>query len=158
MCILCTFAGKAAGGLECSDAGNQSTETNVDVYAPQNPGDDGATSETSGADSVLGSTSTSDTLSIDSSVRGFVNSAGDQDWFRVTLAAGQQYTFAMNGFGNGAIWDPYLRLLNAFGTQITVDDDSGPLSGAKLTFTASASGTYYISAGAGSTTGQYLLT
>ena len=159
MCILCTFAGKASGGLECSDAGNQSTETNVDTYAPQPAGEDGATSESSGADSVLGSTSTSNTLSIDSFARGFVNSAGDQDWYRVTLSAGQQYTFAMNGFGNGAIWDPYLRLLDASGTQIAADDDSGPLSGAKLTFTASASGTYYISAGGwGSTTGQYLVT
>jgi len=78
MCILCTFAGKVSGGLECSDAGNQSTETNVDTYAPQPAGEDGATSESSGADSVLGSTSTSDTLSIDSFARGFVNSAGDQ--------------------------------------------------------------------------------
>ena len=102
--------------------------------------------ESSGADSVPGSTSTSDTLSIDSFARGFVNSNGDQDWYRVTLTAGQQYTFAMNGFGNGAIWDPYLRLLDASGTQLAVDDDSGPLSGAKLTYTASSSGTYYISA------------
>ena len=105
MCILCTFAGKASGGLECSDAGNQSTETNVDTYAPL-PGDDGVAAESSGADSVPGSTSTSDALSIDSFARGFVNSNGDQDWYRVTLTAGQQYTFAMNGFGNGWLIAP----------------------------------------------------
>src|SRR6185503_10426948 len=65
----------------------------------------------------------------------------------------------LNGFGKGALPDPYLRLLNANGTQVTSDDDSGPLAGSRLTFTPAASGTYYISAGGYTTsTGQYLLT
>jgi serralysin len=157
MCVLCTFAGKNPGGPECFDAAAQ-TPAGGSVNAPLPPGSD-AEHETAGSDSVAGSTSTSDTLSIDSSVRGFINTAGDQDWFRITLVAGQQYTFAMNGFGTGAIQDGYLRLFNASGTEIAADDDSGPIAGAKLTFTASSSGTYYISAGGySSVTGQYILT
>jgi hypothetical protein len=121
--------------------------------------DDGTTaSEAAGSDSVPGSASTTATLASNTAVRGFVNTNGDQDWYRITLIAGHQYTFELNGFGKGAILDPFLRIFNASGTQLASDDDSGPLAGSKLTFTATASGTYYVSAGGYQTsTGQYLL-
>src|SRR5215467_13691783 len=123
------------------------------------PGGHGADAESSGSDTVAGSTGTSSTLSSGTSVRGFINSNGDQDWYAVTLTAGQTYTFALSGFGVGALSDSYLRLLNSSGTQVAFDDDNGPLANSLLTFTASTSGTYYISAqGYGTTTGQYLLT
>ena len=162
MCVMCASAGKAAGGYGCVDAGTPGSGGNGGdsgtTSAPQPAGGE-AISEATGADTVAGSASTSATLAIDTSVRGYVNAAGDQDWYRVDLVAGQQYTFALNGFGKGAIQDGDLRLFNAAGTQIAYDDDSGPLQGARLTFTASASGTYYISAGGyNGGTGQYMLT
>ena len=127
-------------------------------WAPQ-PGGSGTDSETSGVDSVPGSTGTTFTLSSGSSARGYINSSGDQDWYAVTLTAGQTYTFALSGFGTGALSDAYLQLLNSSGTQVAFDDDSGPLANSKLTFTVGTTGTYYISAqGYGTTTGQYLLT
>src|SRR5689334_665759 len=124
------------------------------------PGGSGADAEGPGSDTVSGSTGTSSTMSGGTSVRGYINGGGDQDWYAVTLTAGQTYTFALSGFGVGALSDAYLRLLNSSGTQVAFDDDSGPLANSKLTFTASTSGTYYISAqGYGTTTtGQYLLT
>jgi serralysin len=161
MCIMCTFAGKNAGGPECNEVGIESTgsDTTTNPNAAQPPGNDGAASETSGPDAIAGSTATTSTLSIDSWARGFINTSGDQDWYRVNLVAGQQYTFAANGFGQGAIQDPLLRLLDASGNLIVSDDDSGPLAGAKLTYTAAATGTFYIAAAGYSTnTGQYLLT
>jgi serralysin len=159
MCVLCAFAGKNAGGPECVDVGNQSTETDGGNINAAQPGGEGTQSESSFSDSVAGSTSTTDTLSVDGSARGFVNSAGDQDWYRVNLVAGQQYTFALNGFGKGAISDPFLRLLNASGAEIVSNDDSGPLAGALLTYTATTTGTFYVSAGGyNSSAGQYLLT
>ena len=92
-------------------------------------------------------------------MRGYVNASGDQDWYSVSLTAGQTYTFTLSGFGVGALSDSYSRLLNSSGTQVAFDDDSGPLANSKLTFTASTSGTYFLSAqGYGTTTGQYLLT
>src|SRR6187397_1773427 len=131
MCVLCRAAGKAAGGYGCVDAAwPPDGASGGDTNAPQ-PGNGGAAFESTGSDTVAGSTSTSSTLSIDSSVRGYVNTAGDQDWYRVDLVAGQQYTFALNGFGTGAIADPYLRLFNAAGTELAHDDDSGPLGGAR---------------------------
>jgi hypothetical protein len=160
MCILCVSAGKNAGSPECIDVGDQSTGNDTtNPNAAQPPGNDGTASETSGPDAIAGSTSTTSTLSIDGSARGFVNTSGDQDWYRVNLVAGQQYTFAANGFGKGAIQDPVLRLLDASGNLIVSDDDGGPLAGAKLTYTATATGTYYVAAAGYSTnTGQYLLT
>ena len=96
-------------------------------------GGSGPDSETSGVDSVPGSTGTSLTMSSGSSVRGYVNSSGDQDWYAVTLTAGQTYTFALSGFGTGALSDSYLRLLNSSGTQVAFDDDNGPLANSLLT-------------------------
>jgi serralysin len=105
--------------------------------------------------------------------------AAIRDWYRITLTAGQQYTFFMNGFGVGAIRDPFLKLYGSNGIQIlktngtTVgdptnslveDDDSGPLNGSLLKYTPAVSGTYYIAAGGyvppigTGSTGQYLLT
>jgi hypothetical protein len=75
----------------------------------QNPG--------AGGDTVPGGTGTALTLSNDASVRGYVNVSGEQDWYRVTLTAGQQYTFFMNGFGVGAIRDPFVRLYDSSGLK-----------------------------------------
>src|SRR5262249_61373710 len=106
------------------------------------PGGSGPDSETPGVDSVPGSTGTSLTMSSGSSVRGYINSGGDQDWYAVTLTAGQTYTFALSGFGTGALSDAYLRLLNSSGTQVAFDDDNGPLANSLLTFTARTTCTY----------------
>jgi serralysin len=158
MCQLCQQLGLDLHklGFNALDAASDSGSTVS--WAPQ-PGGTGADSESPGADSVPGSTGTTLTLSSGSSVRGYVNSSGDQDWYAVTLTAGQTYTFALSGFGSGALSDSYLRLINSSGTQVAFDDDNGPLANSLLTFTASTSGTYYVSAqGYGTTIGQYLLT
>ena len=159
MCVLCVSAGKASGGYGCVEAVSPDDGANGEIAKTTQPDGGSALNETTGPDTVAGSTSTSSTLSIDSAARGYVNSSTDQDWYRVDLVAGQQYTFALNGFGKGAIQDGDLRLFNGAGTQIAYDDDSGPLGGAKLTFTAATSGTYYISAGGfNGGTGQYMVT
>ena len=79
MCVACAAAGKAAGGTGCVDAApTNDGASGGSTDAPQ-PGSGGAAYESTGTDTVAGSTSTSSTLSIDSSVRGYVNAAGDQD-------------------------------------------------------------------------------
>ena len=156
MCALCQQLGidfhKLSAGVTDGAADGSSA-----AWAAL-PGGSGADAEGPGSDTVVGSTGTSSTMSGGTSVRGYINTNGDQDWYRVTLTAGHHYTFALSGFGSGALSDAYLRLLNSSGTQIAFDDDSGPLPNSKLTFTASTSGTYYISAEGygGTTTGQYL--
>ncbi len=157
MCLLCQQLG---WNLHKFDAGAPDGASGGDLvsWAPQ-PAGSAADSESPGSDTVPGSTGTSSSLSSGSYVRGYVNTGGDQDWYAISLVAGHTYTFAESGFGTGALSDAYLRLFNSSGTQIAFDDDSGPLGNSLLTFTASTSGTYYISAGGYSTiTGQYLLT
>jgi serralysin len=165
MCTLCNLAGKASGGLGCLDGNAAGTaaggSANGDAAKVdgsgslfQGPG--------SGGDTVSGSTGTAAAMSGATAMRGYINSSGDQDWYQLTLVAGQTYTFAENGFGVGALRDPYLRLFNASGTQVAggdATDDTGPLLGSLLSYTPTASGTYYVSAGAfASGTGQYILT
>src|SRR5215475_15684988 len=154
MCALCQQL-----GLDLHKLGAGVTDGTADgasVSWAALPGGSGADAEAPGPDTVPGSTGTSSTMSGGTSVRGFINGSGDQDWYAVTLTAGQTYTFALSGFGVGALSDGYLRLLNSSGTEVANDDDSGPLANSKLTFTATSSGTYYISAqGFGTTTGQY---
>jgi len=159
MCVLCVSAGKDPGGPECVDAGSPPVRGGKSGNEGALPSGSSAAPEAPGSDGVGGTTSTTGSLAFDTAVRGFINTVGDQDWYRVTLVAGQTYTFALNGMGQGALRDPTLSLRSASGVELAADDDSGPLSGAQLTYTASATGTYYIAASAYSTyTGQYMLT
>src|SRR5215510_6537211 len=156
MCQLCQQLGLDLHKSDAAGFSFDGGDTSSWAALPRGSGPD---SETSGVDSVPGSTGTSLTMSSGSSARGYINSSGDQDWYAVTLTAGQTYTFALSGFGTGALGDAYLRLVDSSGTQVAFDDDSGPLANSKLTFTVGTTGTYYISAqGYGTTTGQYLLT
>jgi serralysin len=161
MCQLCEQLGldlHRFTTIEADDSGQLAVGTASWAALPLDGGS-GSTGQNPLSDTVPASTSTSFSMSSGTSVRGYVNLGGDQDWYSVNLVAGQTYTFALSGFGKGAISDAYLRLFNASGTQVAFDDDSGPLNNSLLTFTASTSGTYYVSAGGwNTTTGQYLLT
>ena len=105
---------------------------------------------------ILGTTATTSTLNPGTSFSSTIASSGDQDWFRISLVAGQTYTFTQSA-GSGSTLDSYLRLLNSSGTQLDVNDDfSGRNS--QITFTATSSGTYYLSAqGYGSSTGAFTI-
>ncbi|NML14071.1 pre-peptidase C-terminal domain-containing protein [Azohydromonas caseinilytica] len=110
------------------------------------------------ADDYAASTATTGTLAANSSSSGNINSAGDADWFRITLNAGQTYRLEVLGqdSSNGTLTDPLLRLYNGSGVQLASDDDGGTGLDALLTYTPTATGTYYLSAGAyGSGTGSY---
>ncbi|WP_291841604.1 cadherin domain-containing protein [Maricaulis sp.] len=83
---------------------------------------------------------------------GTLEVAGDRDWIEVTLEAGQRYQF--DAFGSGGtgveLEDTYLRLYDASGDLIAENDDItlGVNTDSRLGFTATTSGTYYISVGA----------
>jgi len=100
------------------------------------------------ADIIPANSSTTESLALNGTITGLVDTPGDHDWYRVSLTAGQTYTFLLNGTGAGALEDPYLKLFNAGGTLLRQNDDSGVGRNAKLVFTAPTSGTYYIDAGA----------
>lgn len=81
---------------------------------------------------------------------------GDLDNYRVELEAGAHYVIEVKAEGDHPLGDPYLTLLDGNGERVTSDDDSGPNLDARLRFTPSQSGTYFIQAsGLGGATGSY---
>jgi hypothetical protein len=127
---------------------------------------------------TVSGTFTSATLAMNSAGTGYINSAGDEDWYRVRLEAGHTYTFAAYSFGKEAITDLRLVILaqpTFLGIPIlpvatieAEDDASGPAYGANFTGTAtqlfSTTGYYYIAVSRGNETteghptGQYMVT
>ena len=110
-------------------------------------------------------TGTTGTVDVDGSVRGKIESQGDRDWFAVDLTRGTTYQIDLKGThtGDGSLLDPYLAgVYTSSGNRIyytdTEDDDGGVGANSQVTFTPTANGTYYVSAGAyGSNTGTYTL-
>lgn len=129
MCVLCAQTHKVPGGWGCLDASTAPSgdEFGVGRDGLAAPSEDGSgnigQNPGPGGDTVPGGTGTPFTLSNDLSVRGYINTSGEHDWYRVALTAGQQYTFFLNGFGVGAIRDPFLRLYNANGIQVLKTND-----------------------------------
>ena len=109
--------------------------------------------------SIPGDTSTTASLAVGAQTVSAIDFAGDNDWFEVTLVAGTTYDISLLGNGGG-LTDPLVRIMNAAGTELSNNDDIilGDFRDSLLTFTASSSGTYYISAEAYSVeTGSYTL-
>ena len=83
-----------------------------------------------------------------------INTPGDQDFYRVELKAGVTYEFAVYGTQSGVsgvpLPDAYVELYDAAGKLVTGTDGGSPNDSlgldARLTFTATKSGTYYVNA------------
>jgi hypothetical protein len=90
--------------------------------------------------STLGSLDPGDTQAAE------IGTSIDEDWFRVSLTAGETYTFEMKGqsSGSGNLVDPYLYLLDEFGNFMDDDIDSGIGLDARMNFTAGATGDYFL--------------
>ena len=81
------------------------------------------------------------------------------DVVRIDMAAGTTYRIDLAGRGNAEVEDPFLLLYDAAGDPVALNDDLDPAGGvrdARLTFTAPASGAYYIAV-SGYDTGGYEL-
>ncbi|MEP5650752.1 pre-peptidase C-terminal domain-containing protein [Ascidiaceihabitans sp.] len=100
-------------------------------------------------------TSTIYTMAVDDTFTGSISQAYDQDWVAIELTAGETITISQTGL---SLLDPYLRLYDASGTLLRLNDDGGPGLDSEITYTPTSSGTYYVSAGAYSTrVGTYSL-
>ncbi|MDP3671019.1 MAG: Ig-like domain-containing protein [Telluria sp.] len=88
---------------------------------------------------------------------GIIGTVNDADLFAVVLTAGVSYTFDL-ARTSGGLDDPYLLLFDPSLTRAASDDDSGGSPNARISYTAPASGTYYLGAAdAGSGIGAYSL-
>lgn len=90
---------------------------------------------------------------------GTINDPGDVDLFSVTVFAGQQFIFDLEGASvrQGTLANPFLGLLTSGGGLIASNDDGGGTLNAYISYTAAASTTLYLAASAsgGTGTGTY---
>ncbi|MCB9946199.1 MAG: S8 family serine peptidase [Rhodospirillaceae bacterium] len=107
-------------------------------------------------DLIAGDASTTAILAAGVATASSIDFGGDQDWFRVSLHAGYTYDMALDA-PSGSALDTYLRLLDGAGHTLAANDDAVGLN-SRLSFTADADGTYFVSAqGYGSSTGEFVL-
>ena len=101
---------------------------------------------------IAGNMSTNATLTVGGTATSSLDFNGDHDWFAINLVAGQQVSVTIYGSlgASGVLVDPLLNIYNSSGALVSSDDDieDGVNRNSELTFTATASGTYYIDVGA----------
>lgn len=102
----------------------------------------------SAVDDYAASSATTGALIVGGSATGTFETSQDADWFRVSLTAGVSYQIDVRGSASsgGTMVDPSLSLYSFTGAFVTSDTDSGTGADARLTFTPTTSGTYYVSA------------
>lgn len=117
------------------------------------------TSERAPDDGLAANRNTRGRITLGQDVNGSLETEGDQDWYRLRLEEGQTYRFALRGEGDTPVGDPLLRVHNAQGEEIAVDDDGGGNLNSYLEFSAPSTGTYFLSAQAfaDAYTGNYTL-
>lgn len=119
-------------------------------------------------DDYAGDTATTGTIAINGVTTGAIETAADEDWFRVNLTADHNYTVILSGTygGGGSLVNPYVLLLDSTGSYVKYADGSlvhkGITDGsgdAQIAFTPTLSGTYYVDASSNwlDETGTYLL-
>ncbi|MFM2330455.1 MAG: hypothetical protein RLZZ494_2558 [Pseudomonadota bacterium] len=116
------------------------------------------TATANAADTIPGSASTTATLTVNGEAgSSAIDSTGDQDWWKVRLKVGVTYVFTLSADVDSTL-DPTLRLLNSAGTKLTSNDDINDSNkNSRITYTASATGTYYLSAQGYNSTGAYTI-
>ncbi len=96
------------------------------------------------ADDYASDQTTDGVVAMGDSVSGELEQISDRDWFAIDLEAGATYNFFLEG---EELSDPYLRLYDEDGNFITYNDDTENSLDSALSFTATSSETYYLSAG-----------
>lgn len=91
---------------------------------------------------------------------GVLRFTGDEDWVAIDLVAGQTYRFDIKVSGNlDSLDDPLLGLYDSTGTFLGKDNNGGDGLDSLMTFTATTTGTYYLSGGThGAGNGFYKVT
>ena len=143
-----SLAGKVATGGRL-DIG-QLMSTTPDTPTPEPPPPPVPT------DLIAGDTTTTESLAAGATRASAVDFAGDQDWYRVDLTAGNTYQINLAASA-GSTLDAYLRVLDAAGNEIGHNDDAVGTN-ARLSVQVLTSGTYFVSAqGYQSSAGAYSL-
>jgi serralysin len=113
-------------------------------------------------DDIIGGQATAQSVAVGGSNTGNHQFTGDQDWFSTSLVAGHNYIIKESGSptGEGTLTDTLVGVHNSAGTLLYADDDSGVGLNSVVAVHANSNGTYYVDAGAYSSTtpGTYSVT
>lgn len=100
-------------------------------------------------------------VNIGRAVNGNIEYEGDTDWYRLSVRTGQRYHIALAGTegAQNPVGDPILRVLDADGNELAMNDDSAESLNSALDFVPRANGDVFIEAGAYASayTGAYTL-
>ena len=125
-----------------------------------------AASSTAAPDDHAGNTSTDALLTLVTPMPGSIESAGDNDWYKVILTLGQTYRFELLGadgaggtLGAGPIAEARMALYDAGGTLLLATLNGGTGQDPKIDFVAPQGGAYYLGVDDlyGTGTGTYTL-
>jgi len=101
------------------------------------------------SDSILGNTTTNQTLQVGAFASSAIDFFGDTDWWKVYLVSGYQYQVWIEGSTRapGTLIDPYLAVYNSAGVFLFGNDDANYLSYySYVTVIPSSSGYFFLSA------------
>ena len=97
------------------------------------------------------STETTYTMDVGDTFNGILSEKFDEDWIRIELEKGKTYKINLSGRGKGGdeAEDTILKLYDANGNHLSTNDDidtANQIYDSELVYTATTSGTYYLSA------------
>lgn len=121
--------------------------------------------ESGAADDFAATRSTTGSVQPGGAATGAIETSNDKDWFRVSLEGGRRYFIDLEGVdtSKGTLADPFIYGIYDSGGKSVAntsndDDEAANTTNARVTFTPSSSGTYFIEAGAyGEYIGTYTL-
>jgi hypothetical protein len=121
---------------------NLISKADIGTYAVHVTKDDYASNQTTQGVVLLDST-------LKGSANGSIEVAGDHDWFKVKLLAFDTYTFHLGGAnsGTGTLASPTMSLYDSAAHLVEQAGASRGGGDPWMTFTPTASGTYYVDAG-----------
>jgi len=88
---------------------------------------------------------------------GVITPVGDADWFRISLAAGQQYRFTIEAGTINGLFDAQLGLYTAAGTLVFQATTGQGFQSKSIDYLSPDSADYFLAASGGSLTGSYSL-
>ena len=119
-----------------------------------------ATPEPAATDDDASNPQTTGVLEVNGEARGTIEESGDRDRFAVTLTAGVTYQFDLRESSDNGLHDPFIYGIHDADGNLIEGTQNDNISwffwNSRVFFTPEASGTYYISVGAGDDgTGDY---
>ena len=98
-------------------------------------------------DTIAASADTTATIAAGDAIDGTLEFAGDHDWYRVEVGAGQAIAIWTSAGANGSLSDTTITVYDQDGNVVMTNDDFGDDLFSRVEFAAPSSGVYYVDVG-----------